>query len=159
MVPKTRVNNFNMMVHLLLLAIAINLLLLSNYLSVDAGDAVCELASNTTNCKCADGDDGCTFPKCVDQCICVGGGCLMKFCLEKCKCPEGGCQMHRCMQHCENGEDGIADQKPVCLTTPSLVAEVRSHYTPQEICKREHSNINATTPYVCTNGLFLVYFM
>ena len=76
------------MVHLLLL-LAINLL--SNI--INAGDAVCELASNTTNCKCADGDNGCSFPNCVDQCLCVGGGCTMKFCLEKCKCPEGGCDI------------------------------------------------------------------
>ena len=134
------------MVHLLLLLlVAINL----PYLFINAGDAVCELASNTTNCKCADGDNGCSFPNCVDQCLCVGGGCQMKFCLEKCKCPEGGCDMHRCIHNCQNGKDKIV-QKPICLTTPSLSADVRGvGWTPQEICKREHSNINATT-YVQT---------
>ena len=118
---------------------------------VNGGEARCDtqVPGNTTDCICTSHHDSCSFPSCVDNCKCLGYGCDMPLCLTNCICLKGGCNMKRCRHKCENGNDTF--EPPVCISTLELAPSVREMgMTPFEVCKQEHGDIGATTPYVCT---------
>lgn len=131
--------------------ITIFLLLLAWPASCENARCDPEVPSNTTNCKCAVGDYGCTFPSCIDNCVCIGGRCIMKNCIAKCYCPEGGCKMPHCIHDCQNGRN-MEDDPPICISHPDLAPQLRGvGWTPLEVCKHHYGDTNnATTPYVCT---------
>lgn len=74
----------------------------------------------------------------------------MNSCLTDCSCPEGGCEMDMCMHNCNNG--GVDVAPPLCLSVKELAPLARGGLTPSAVCKRDHGEVNALTPYVCDEG-------